>query len=479
MYSRYLDRCPVGPLRFLLVGPLSAQFLSVFSERSFRASEIVILYVTTSDLATIASAPLSALQYCRFGHCQSMTSTVALFPEGCPRLRTLSLDAVNFVPSTGFPSLTHLHMSHPTFFSGPGYSMREFFAFLSGCPNLRTMFFEVPQVGFVARESTHDNLGGLTVQLEHLERLVIVDRHYLNFDPGAEDERMVFLRAFFSHVSTPPSCVVRLGDIPLSDLSNCTALFHFTGNPTSWRVYKGENIPYDSSYTDTMSIQVFNAADGRYLWLDIITASLDPSAVDDGVLELTNVLAESPVFANAREVWIDPGCAWLLSTGQEPLLSHMPNLESLVVRRDVGEPTSLRDSKILQALEPTNWRSGGGGASPDSTSEPRAMACPQLSTLRIDCLTDEDAVYALQLAASRGAAGLPLTRVTLGRTFRGRKKVCMLHQYDGGGEVIRVGSARSDALLDHWMVQLSPICLDDSEDCEPYWRSWRWSSLPK
>ena len=70
--------------------------------------------------------------------------------------------------------------------------------------------------------------------------------------------------------------------------------------------------------------------------------------------------------------------------------------------------------------------------------------------------------------------GVPLTRVTLGRTFRGRKKVCMLHQYDGGGEVIRVGSARSDALLDHWMVQLSPICLDDSEDCEPYWRSWRW-----
>ena len=341
------------------------------------------------------------------------------------------------------------------------------------------MFFEVPQVGFVARESTHDNLGGLTVQLEHLERLVIVDRHYLNFDPGAEDERMVFLRAFFSHVSTPPSCVVRLGDIPLSDLSNCTALFHFTGNPTSWRVYKGENIPYDSSYTDTMSIQVFSAADGRYLWLDIITASLDPSAVDDEVLELTNVLAQSPVFANAREVWIDPGCAWLLSTGQEPLLSHMPNLESLVVRRDVGEPTSLRDSKILQALEPTNWRSGGAEASPGSTLEPRAMACPQLSTLRIDCLTDEDAVYALQIAASRGAVGVPLTRVTLGRTFRGRKKVCMLHQYDGGGEVIRVGSARSDALLDHWMAQLSPICLDESEDCEPYWRSWRWSSLPK
>lgn len=123
------------------------------------------------------------------------------------------------------------------------------------------------------------------------------------------------------------------------------------------------------------------------------------------------------------------------------------------------------------------------GSAPEDTApvEDRdlTIACPRLATLRVDCLTDEDAVYVLQLAASRGAAGLPFERVILGRTFRRRAQVCMLHQYDGNGEVIKVGNIRSDGLWDYWMSRLSPICLDESEDCEPYWRSWRWEPLGK
>ncbi|KAI1796753.1 hypothetical protein LXA43DRAFT_1089836 [Ganoderma leucocontextum] len=464
LYTHYLDRCPTGPLRFLIARPVSEPMLSVLAAQSSRASEIVVLAVNASDFTTIASTPLSALLCCHFSHCQSATPTVPLFPGGCPRLRTLSLESANFVPSTGFPSLTHLQMSYPTYFGGTRYTLRDFFAFLSGCPNLRTMFFEVPQVEFGVSELTPGNFRGPIVPLGHLERLVIIDHHC---EPGMVHEWMAFLRTFYAHVSIPSSCVVRLGEVRLSDVSNCTDLFGFTENPTSWRIYKGENRAYAASRADIVSIQVFSPMDDRYLWLDIIKSPLGPSAMDDDVLELSTALAQSPVFANAREVWIDPGCAWVLSTGRDPLLSHMSQLESLVICRPTQESPSIRDSKIFQALETTE------GATPED------LACPQLATLRVDCLTDEDAVYVLQLAASRAAAGRPFPRITLGRTFRGRTAVCMLHQYDGGGEVIKVGDMRSDALWDHWMSQLSPICLDESEDCEPYWRSWRWESLQK
>ena len=153
------------------------------------------------------------------------------------------------------------------------------------------------------------------------------------------------------------------------------------------------------------------------------------------------------------------GAEWLLNTPEsDTLLPRMTQLETLVVCRGWSPTADLRESRILEALE--------APASGD-------LACPLLSTLRANCFTDEDAVYMLQLASSRAAAGRPLTRVIIGRVPRGLITVRKLHQYDGEGEVIKAGGPRSDGLWDHWLSQLSPICLDESEDCEPYWKSWR------
>lgn len=125
------------------------------------------------------------------------------------------------------------------------------------------------------------------------------------------------------------------------DLSYCTDLVGFTDNPTSWRIHKGDDNAIFTSRMKIVSVQVPSPIDGRYVWLDLMTAPLVAFAMDEDVLELSTTLTQLPVFVNTREVWIDPGFAWLLSTGPEPLLSHMIQLESLIVCRDMSEPASI------------------------------------------------------------------------------------------------------------------------------------------
>ena len=124
--AHYLDRCPTGPLRFLIAPPVSQLILSALKEQRSRTSEFVVV-VADPYLATIMSTPFPALQHCSFSHCNSTTPTVMLFPGRCPKLGTLSLDQVNFVPFAGFPSLTHLHMSYPAGFGGAVYTPRDVF----------------------------------------------------------------------------------------------------------------------------------------------------------------------------------------------------------------------------------------------------------------------------------------------------------------------------------------------------------------
>ncbi|TBU33983.1 hypothetical protein BD311DRAFT_683095 [Dichomitus squalens] len=457
LYTRYLHRCSHGPLNFYLAHNPSPETLSLLGEHNLRVQEAFFASIESpSSINIIASTSLPGLRSCIFTGCLSDHPVVPLIPGGCPRLESLSLTNTTFIPSSGFASLIRLHIEHPHGGSqSSSYSLGDLFTFLSGCYALRTLYL----VGIGASDVKHTDTGQGFVVLHHLERLALIE-NTLHGRQEARIRQMDFYRTFLSRLSIPNSCVMRFGEVLPSDISSCMDVAGLTDGPTFWRIHHDGNTLYARD-PNLLCLQVFNAAQGRYIRLDVRTPPREGPVPED-TLHLSTALSQASVFANAREVWTESSAEWVWKTGPESLLSHMSQLESLVICRDPEQTVSLSDSGILDALEVKE------GTAPED------IACPLLTTLRVDCVTDDDAVCALRLAASRAAAGRPLTRVVLGRALWPRKRSGMLHVYDSAGEVIKVGNMRADGLWDHWMSQLSSICLDESEDCEPYWRSWRW-----
>ncbi|TBU44435.1 hypothetical protein BD309DRAFT_919919 [Dichomitus squalens] len=457
IYTHYLHRCTRGPLRFLLGPRASPRTILLLSEQGHRVQEVIVQLVSFSTFTTIVSTPLPDLRHCTIRNCLYGVRTAPVFPSGCPSLKTLSLQAVDFVPSSGFPSLTHLIISsRPT--TNPTFNMCHLFTFLSECPSLTTLYLD----GLEHADMSLEGWQG-SVTLQNLQRLVLLTRYPHEY-PGSATGDLDVYRAFFTHVLMPSTCVIRLGELRPRELSTCLDLVGLTDGPTAWRIYPDKNFTYAQHY-NVYCIQVFNTTQSRYLQLDVaIPFHQNP----EDNLDLSAALAQSSVFVNARGVWIAAEAECLLRTpSPDTLLPRMSQLESLIVCRDWSRKANLHERRTLKALEaPEDTASGD-------------LACPRLSTLRVDCLTDEDAVYMLQLAFSRAAAGHPLTRVILGRGIQTMSALGMLHQYDGAGDVVRTGDVRSDGLWDHWMSQLSPVCLDESEDCAPYWRSWRWDPWGK
>ena len=446
LFPSFADLYRGSPLVVSLDEGYDEKTLAFLSCHSDKITELSISYIPSEVFSALASGPLAALEHC------AVAGVVGYSPQWSRSnlLKTLSLCRCDFLPATSIPSLTHLAICGSMVDLGPDTVLR----FISGCKNLETLCYH--EIGLFDIHA-HTTTWTEPIVLERLERFVL----QMEYFGGYPDE---ICHLFYAYLKVPSPCVVEIGQLPFSDLTLCMEFVGLKRCAQTWHLLLTTDYPL------CLCIRIFNRDEGKYL-------GLSPGSTTEESLSLLNPEIAA-MLSQVRELWLSPWTSYYfdLPTALDLrfpfLFPHLAGLETLVFCRTPrrGTPEELAESRIMQEL---HVRKSASGA--------ETVSCPSLKTLRVDVFSDAEEHHLLHIARSRADAGHPLSRLIVGcwPVDRPRDVVkdewYVLREYDGHGNLVRVGDALSDGLKAHWMSQLSNVCLDEIE-CAPYsgWYTWDW-----
>ena len=272
---------------------------------------------------------------------QPVKPVVELFEGMAPRLRSLVLHDVPFLPSNWFESLTHLRLS---FEASPAYwTLPDLLQLLSQSPSLA----DIRLVGLPTHLYSPDPPLTWTASLPHLRRLEIGDCR-------GPDSAINLLRSFLSSLVLSTQCAVRLYGVDAHRLSPLTDIrFAVVEEPTA--------LDIDVTFT-TVALTSSNEDTGGSLRLELNTAGATRTLLQQCIEAF--VAGHTP---SIRQVTIAGQRVWASWCDPNMLLSILANAAAL----------ELCDAHLvdqcLDALRPS--RASGCG--------PCQLVCPHLELLRL------------------------------------------------------------------------------------------------
>ncbi|KAM5545105.1 hypothetical protein V8D89_001216 [Ganoderma adspersum] len=395
-----------------------------------------------------------------------------LFNASTPKLRSLVIGNILFIPSNHFPSLTHLLLvggvvSPPP--DGP-FTFANFMLFLSRCPNLQILYLSYLDV--VKLQELPDHRITAPLNLKYLRKFsndkVYVDqtgRHGLPYS-GPQ-----FRRALLEHLELSPDCVIRLAAILPNDLGRTLHSIPFDKPFTS--VYLGghRHPEFYASEPNVIPLECFSimATDARRQRGVRIDFQMPGSryappdlAMPSARILVRDAMRHAPLLSSVQELWVVPQSAVLLA---EPgsLFGGLPHLTTLVIGL-LPLPQHL-DVNVRFQWEPLHFL---------EIHDSRVVHCPMLHTLCVFITTAEHAMQVYSVVLSRGEAGYPVRRLVVG--FYMRPPFTVLELAEGlwglveDFTLIKYWERCPDDLL--WVHCLPPLCRDPSERNDSYWPVW-------
>ncbi|PIL24807.1 hypothetical protein GSI_12693 [Ganoderma sinense ZZ0214-1] len=452
-------RCPGGALTVFCDNHTSDYALSILRMHGDRVRQ---LYAFGShSLAALQSPDMSLpnLEHCVV-QCASVDAPIPRLPllaGESVRLRSLTLHGASFLPSSSFPSLTHLMISKPTRLrSGVLYAVGDLLDFISGSPLLRELHLyrlahsgvETTMAGPPARAEL--------VRLARLEKLCILETQNSNHYP--QDPKIIpLLDALLPRVHIPDTCMVRIGQLRPSDLAKCLGCLGPSRRATRMCV---ESLN-DRHYHQRRSLVLADPERAHYTRLDV--SLFGPS--EGGYLFYLLLALSLPIFRDVRELYTDSSTAYGWPSGA---FAALPLLEVVAIRPMPGENarwtgTTRCAKDFIGALEVT--KSSGGESS--------AVCCPRLATLVCgarpagqdeDEGEDREEAYLRRLVGSRENAGHPLRRLLVWRASGESERG--LREYGGDGGFVRAYEGEEAAALacGAWRTPAPPGCPDWMEE---------------
>ena len=451
----FQSRCPGGALTVLCDNHTSDYTLDVLRTHGDHVTQ---LYAFGShSLAALQNPDVSLpnLEHC-IVQCASVDVSIPrlpLFTGESVRLRSLTLHGASFLPSSSFPSLTHLMISKPTRMrSGALYTINDLIDFVSGSPLLREL-----HLYRLAHSGAGMIMGGLPprtglVRLALLEKLCILETQNSNGYP--QDSKIItFLDALLPRVYIPDTCAVRLGQLRPSDLAKCLGYLGPSRRATRMCV---ESLN-DRHYHQRRSLILADPERAHYTRLDV---SLFGQSEGGYLFYLLRALP-LPIFRDIQELYADTTSAY---GWPSEVFAALPRLEALAIRpvpgkneRWTGLTRCAKD--FVGALEVAECAS------------PSAISCPRLATLVCAARPlgegedeDREEMYLRRLVGSRAHAGHPLRRLLVwqaaGEPGRG------LREYTGDGEFVRAHEGEDVTALvwQAWRTPAPPGCPDWMEE---------------
>ncbi|KAI1794336.1 hypothetical protein LXA43DRAFT_1080799 [Ganoderma leucocontextum] len=393
-----------------------------------------------------------------------------LFDGYTPKLKSLIMESLLFIPSNHFPSLTHLILdgAMTTTPQGP-YTFINFLLFLSRCPNLEVLHLCALDVARL--QNLPDGLVIAPLQLQQLRKFsneeVLLDRtggHHLPYS-GPH-----FRRALLAHLQFSTNCLIRLATILPHEVGSTLHSIPFDEPFTS--VYLGAH-DYLSFYagepnrleSECFSIMATDPRRQRGMRIDFqmpgtryaprnVTTQSARACLRDGV-------RSAPLLARVHELWVTPSATVLLG---EPcsLLGCLPHLTTLVLGLFPLAPDTEEDIRChwepLRALE---------------VRDDFVIPCPRLHTLCVYVTTEEHVIQLYDVLLSRGEAGYSVRRLVVG--FYRPPPATVLEVAEGlwglveDFTLLKYTEWCPDDLL--WVHRLPFVCRDSSER-NTYWPAW-------
>ena len=456
LHRNYLERCTGGPLSAYIEGPMSP-YTSKILRTPALAERIRELWFDCGycrmreDVITLLSAVTASftnLEYC------GLTVGVRL-PQppfktflDHTRVKRLRLDTIDYIPSCGIPSLTHLAISVYELFHQP---MSQVLDFIAASTALRELYMS----GFSSvidrlERPPVDRVPGGPVHLQQLQRFILNDiRFYRCNDPESDPMRKL-CTMLFTNIVIPSTCVVRIGDIFPSTLLRCSQeLIHLTRIPATHILIRHIHTDFDQF----CALYAWSPRRAEYTCFQMGMTSMGAVSTAELRDALGPALSQAPLFSAVEELYINVayarGQAWN-NTMSHAIFPNLPHLKVLVVESD----TPMSMTTVLCAF---NVSHGGRGAPKDVQS----ICCPLLATIVATCRSKKDIEFMRQLARSRAAAGRPFSKLYLdvvANNWGG------MREYDLHGEMVRMLS--EDEAKCHrlqWRMK---------ETAPPNWTDW-------
>ncbi|KAI0740628.1 hypothetical protein C8Q76DRAFT_852980 [Earliella scabrosa] len=452
--------------RALFTGQFGMGFLN---EEGHRIRELRLHDIDDqAQLSYLASFRADDLRSCKLSVLrpdeEASTRAIPLFDGHAPRLKTLFLQGLYYIPSTKFPSLTHLIMVSGSARVRPSYSFRDLLVFLAGCRMLQALhmhYFDTIDFYGTLTMSRGNNM----VRLPRLRMFSLCETL-----PRTQTSRLLtsntgpmFRSAFLSNIELPDRCLVRLYPI----------LPHqFT--PTL-RMLRTHIEPYPRMRISMVEEHYLPAAGGNngvvstYFSLQLVHPAphgggirIDfPSDPLWRVAEhLCSTIDELPTFSDVRELWIALGTTRMLDA-PSCLLPKLPQLTTLLVDLNPRDPEGGAASwSCLTSLEIDYWN---------------AVACPNLHTLVV-CLAPKiegQVTYLFSLLLSRSEGGHPIRCLVI--AFQAQPTAEVFAHALGLEELVEdfllldPGTRLPDDL--RWACKVPFECRDSSET-HLYWPRW-------
>ena len=387
LYTHYLHRCTGGPLYVHLTRGLSKLALQLLCQEGPRIRD---LYITAP--MSLTKVVLPVIEHCEIINTpEEQDITVLRLFHDTSRLRILKLVNSDVIPSDAFPTLTHLHLASRR---QSNLLMEDLIGLLSRAPQLRVL--EITPHKWISGVSTQ----GQSFEHVHLGHLELFS--YLYLETALRVRGCVrFLQAFCSRVSFPSTCETFIGWLHMNSLwFSVAGLIDHPVRATHLRIGRAEGHSKQSLAT----FLSFNISSPEHPWKKTIgaeishrSASFIPSDRDRLRKDVRNMLSTSSAFSALRKLWFAPDIGWLFRASC-PFFTGLQALEVLVIRMDVGKYCPRADS-VVASLE---------------VSEGKAVGCPLLKLLALDCKHDGDTEWACGVVGRRAKGGYPLSRLILG-----------------------------------------------------------------
>ena len=458
---------------------LHAKFLNLLQNEGHRIRDFHADVVAV-NLSAMLEFSAESLQTCQLrllenddGH-DDLGAVRPLFRGYTPKLESLIMTRILFIPSNHFPSLTHLILGGERRFNPIGpYTFHNFLLFLSRCPNLEVLHLyalDVARFGEMPGDRMFTPLS-----LPHLRKFSNEEALLDNTeDYDLPYSGPHFRRAILAHLQLSPDCVIRLSAILPDDIGRTlrclpldqpfTSVYLSAHNPSSSRADISRN---NWLRTECFSIMAtdrnrprgvridFQMPGTRYVAENVTTQSARAS--------ISATIRDVSLLACVHELWVVPTANVLLG---EPysLFVAFPHLMTLVLGLYVV-PESMRDQdkphwEPFRALEVRD--------------EDPVVPCPKLHTLCVYVTTETHIVDLYAMLLSRGEAGHPIRRLVVG-FYKPPTRYSMWH-LAGGLEglvedftLLRQGEPCPDEFL--WVHRLPFVCRDSSEH-NWYWPAW-------
>ncbi|KAL6298569.1 hypothetical protein BKA93DRAFT_46703 [Sparassis latifolia] len=376
----FLQRSRPAPLTVYLPAnsiPSALSLLELESERS-RIQELFVHSFT--EVAGLRYSPAPALEHLTLRADYVVPRAhqhIILFDDNVPRLKTLSIHTIDWLPSNHFASITHLccyFSANHRPYDGPRAS--DLLAMLAGSSRLEDIVFVFPTFALHPQ-----NCGSRpNAKLDHLQRLAL----------GGMSP--TWLSWLFCHVDMPVNVAMRIFQVKSRHifrtvhvlaqalLQHSSTLLELRGSPTSSSAIFGTTA---AGYSTGIRIDV-NDEDHKFLHTPSLLSQLcSLRSVQELYIDIVDFTSERT---------IDLG----------PLLQFLPSLSKLAYRH--RSPSWQLSSSLLRFLK--DCLGAEGGDSP---------CCPDLAVLHV-IVGDSHLIFntVVELAEARADAGIPLREAVVG-----------------------------------------------------------------